>query len=255
MLAESCALLGTGCRENVLARGGVELDFWLPAGRAAAAGEALCAHLSARGLRVGIRTAREDDAWRDAMLAFHQPIEIAGRLLVRPPWTPPRLGLSDVVIDPGMAFGTGQHATTRACLELLAGLAPTSLLDAGCGSGVLAIAARRLGYDPVRAIDDDPLALEATIHNARANGVGLTVGRRRIGRDPLPHAETLVANLTTTLLVALAGALAQAGPTRAILSGIQHGEEGEVLGTFALLGLREGARIEDDAWVTLLLAG
>ncbi len=118
------------------------------------------------------------------MLAFHRPVEVAGRLLVRPPWEPPRAGLLDVEIDPGMAFGTAQHGTTRACLELLAGLPGprAGLLDAGCGSGVLSIAARRLGFDPVWSVDFDPLAVDATIANARRNGVGLRVARRTIGR-------------------------------------------------------------------------
>src|SRR5690606_664719 len=106
------------------------------------------------------------------MRAFHTPVEVAGRLRVRPPWEPPREGLLDVVIDPGMAFGTAQHATTRACLELLCGLpAGGPLVDAGCGSGVLSVAARRLGFGPVWAIDSDPLSVEATVGNARRNGV------------------------------------------------------------------------------------
>ncbi|HMM48846.1 MAG TPA: 50S ribosomal protein L11 methyltransferase, partial [Miltoncostaeaceae bacterium] len=100
--------------------------------------------MRARGLDVGATTAPQDDAWRDALRRFHRPVAIEGRLLVRPPWAEPQPGLADVVIDPGMAFGTAQHATTRACLTLLCSLPRRgALLDVGCGSGVLAIAARR----------------------------------------------------------------------------------------------------------------
>ena len=119
-----------------------------------------------------------------------------------------------------MAFGTGQHATTRACLELLASLpAGGSLLDAGCGSGVLAIAARRLGFDPVWALDADPLAVEATLGNARRNGVGLRVARRTIGEGALPAADVVLANLTGGLLAELAPALPEPGPRALVASG------------------------------------
>ena len=85
----------------------------------------------------------------------------------------PATGELAVVIDPGRAFGTGAHPTTRLCIELLATSARGSLLDVGCGSGVLAIAAARLGFSPIAAIDDDPIAIETTLANAAVNGVGL----------------------------------------------------------------------------------
>ena len=94
------------------------LDFWV-AGRAADP-DGLRALLGGAGIAARVEALPQDDAWRDALAAFHQPVEIAGRLLVRPPWAPARPPLLDVEIDPGMAFGTGQHATTRACLTLLA---------------------------------------------------------------------------------------------------------------------------------------
>jgi ribosomal protein L11 methyltransferase len=187
------------------------------------------------------------------MRAFHRPIEVAGRLLVRPPWEPPRPGLLDVEIDPAMAFGTGQHATTHGCLELLAGLEPGPLLDAGTGSGVLAIAARRFGFDPVWAIDDDPLAVEAAIANARRNGVGLRVGRRRIGSDRLPPAPTVVANLTATVLAILADALEPPFPRALIASGLRPHEAEEAARRFAPLGLALADRRERDDWCALLL--
>ena len=140
-------------------------------------------------------------------------------MLVRPPWEAPRPPLLDVEIDPGMAFGTAQHATTRACLTLLAGLpAGGPLLDAGCGSGVLSVAARRLGWDPVTAVDHDPLSVAATVANARRNGVALTVGRRTIGADRLPACPAVTANLTGTVLRMLAAALPAPAPRHLIAS-------------------------------------
>src|SRR5262249_46725076 len=98
------------------------------------------------------------------------------RLWVGPPWEEPPPHAVSVVIDPGRAFGTGAHATTRLCLELLLELDPTSLLDVGCGSGVLSVAAARLGFAPVTAVDIDEVAVEITKANAAENGVAVEVG-------------------------------------------------------------------------------
>jgi ribosomal protein L11 methyltransferase len=124
----------------------------------------------------------------------------------------------------------------------------------GTGSGVLAIAARRLGHDPVWALDADPLAVDATIRNARANGVSLRVARRTLGRDPLAAAPAVLANLTSGLLGTLAEALAGRPPARAILSGLRPAEADGVLAAWAALGLREVDRREADDWVALLVA-
>jgi ribosomal protein L11 methyltransferase len=153
-----------------------------------------------------------------------------------------------------MAFGTGQHATTRACLELLAGLPAGPVLDVGCGSGVLAIAARRLGHEPVWALDVDPYAVEATRRNARANGVEIRVSEAALGRDPLPAVDAVLANLTAVLLRELAVALAPAPPERAVLSGLRPEEVPDVLAAFERLGLAEAERREADGWATLLVA-
>jgi ribosomal protein L11 methyltransferase len=112
-----------------------------------------------------------EDAWR----AFPHGGR-GGELWVGPPWEEPPADAVAVVIDPGRAFGTGAHPTTRLCLELLQEVEPTSLLDVGCGSGVLSVAAAKLGFEPVRAIDVDEVALETTRANAAANGVTLDVG-------------------------------------------------------------------------------
>ena len=206
----------------------------------------MCARRCERG--------HESDAWRTAMLAFHTPVEVAGRLLVRPPWEPPRPPLLDVVIEVGMAFGTAQHATTRTCLEMLSALPVAGgVLDAGCGTGVLAIAARRLGFGDVSGFDCDPLAVEATIANARRNGVGLTVGRRTIGVDALPAAEVLLANLTAVVLRALAAALPVPAPRWVIASGMRPQEVAAVHEAFAALGIRPVREVQDEGWSTLLM--
>ena len=253
-LAEACAALGSGCREAETPDGAARLDFWVP--EAAADPDRLAALLARAGIAARVEALAQDDGWRDAMRAFHLPVEIGGILLVRPPWAPARPPLHDVVVEPGMAFGTAQHATTRTCLELLSGLPDRerggSLLDAGCGSGVLAIAARRLGFDPVWALDRDPLAVEATIRNARRNRVGLRVARRAIGADGLPAADVVLANLTGGLLRDLAGALSEPAPRALVASGIRPEEAPGVEETMARRGLAASWRVEDEGWTTLL---
>jgi ribosomal protein L11 methyltransferase len=115
------------------------------------------------------------EGWEDGWRAFHHGVRV-GRLWVGPPWETPPANAIAVVIDPGRAFGTGAHATTRLCLELLQEVQPTSLLDVGCGSGVLSVAAAKLGFEPVGAVDLDEVALETTTANAAANGVSVEVG-------------------------------------------------------------------------------
>ena len=137
----------------------------------------------------------------------------ASALWLRPSWEEPREGAIDVVVDPGRAFGTGAHPTTRLCLELLleleaAGEASGPLTDLGTGSGVLAIAAAKLGWDPVRGYDHEPPAIEAAAANAAANGVELELERVNL-REGLPDlAPTVVANMTAPVLQAVAGQLA-----------------------------------------------
>src|SRR6185295_17444929 len=117
------------------------------------------------------------------------------------PWERPLEDGLDVVIDPGQAFGTGAHHTTRLCLELLLELDPDgALADWGCGSGVLAIAAARLGWDPVLACDWEAASVEATRENAVVNGVpGIAVERLDLRRDEGPWAPVVVANLIRPL--------------------------------------------------------
>jgi len=135
-----------------------------------------------------------EPGWEDAWRAFHRPARVGG-LWIGPPWEEPGPGERAVVIDPGRAFGTGAHPTTRACIELLARSERTPLLDIGCGSGVLAIAAARLGFDPIRAVDNDPVAVETTIANAAANRVSIHVSLLDAEVDALPVLATTVANV------------------------------------------------------------
>ena len=132
--------------------------------------------------------------WEDRWRSFHRPIRV-GRLWVGPPWeTPPGDALA-VVVDPGRAFGTGAHPTTRLCLELLQELEPGSLVDVGCGSGVLTVAAALLGHAPVLGVDIEPPSIVATRENAARNGVDLEV--QLVGPDDrLPAAQAAVANIS-----------------------------------------------------------
>jgi ribosomal protein L11 methyltransferase len=134
------------------------------------------------------------EGWEDEWKRFHRPVEI-GSLWVGPPWEEPSPGLMPVVIDPGRAFGTGAHPTTHLCLELLQELERGSLVDLGCGSGVVAIAAARLGFAPVTAADSDEAAIEATERNAAANGAAVEARLVDLRAEPAPAADVAVANI------------------------------------------------------------
>src|SRR5262249_7127556 len=163
----------------------------------------------------------------------------------------------EIVVDPGQAFGTGAHATTRMCLELLLELADRGeargpLTDLGTGSGVLAIATAKLGWDPVAGFDHERAALEAAAANARANGVELELGRVNL-RDELPAlAPTVVANLTAPLLGEVAGSLARI-PDRLVCSGLLVSEQEQVEGAFAARGLVTLDRRASGDWAALLM--
>ena len=160
----------------------------------------------------------------------------------------------DVVIDPGQAFGTGAHATTRLCLELLLDVPPDGpFADLGCGSGVLAIAAARLGFAPVVASDHDPAAVAATVQNAAANGAVVAVHRADLRRDPVPSAPVIAANLIGPLLIELAPRLAAAASGTLIVSGLLATEAEAVTAAFAAAGLVPRERREDGEWAALSL--
>ncbi|MGN6665041.1 MAG: 50S ribosomal protein L11 methyltransferase [Solirubrobacterales bacterium] len=209
------------------------------------------------GARIEVSSTEIPDDWADRWRDFHKPLFVAGRLWLRPSWEPPRDGAIDVVVDPGQAFGTGAHPTTRLCLEFLCELADTGgadgeLVDLGTGSGVLAIAAAKLGWSPVRGYDHEPAALEATEANADANDVQLHLERMNL-RERLPDlAPTVVANMTAPILTAVAEQLADA-PQALICSGLLLGEQDEVAAAFARAGLEEEERRREGEWAALLL--
>jgi ribosomal protein L11 methyltransferase len=150
-----------------------------------------------------VRTDPVAPGWEDAWRRFHRPVRV-GPLWVGPPWEAAPHGAIAVVIDPGRAFGTGAHPTTQLCLELLVDLGRGSLVDLGCGSGVLAIAAGKLGFAPVTALDADAAAVAATQANARANAVELEARLSDVRADSLPSADVAVANIALADAEALA---------------------------------------------------
>jgi ribosomal protein L11 methyltransferase len=206
------------------------------------------------GHRVRVWGEEVPEDWDERWKRFHVPVLVGGRLYVRPPWEQPavRPGVSEIVIDPGRAFGTGSHPTTRLCLELMLELEPEgSFADLGCGSGVLAIAAAKLGFRPVSAFDSDAAAVEATRANARDNAVVLDRAERwDLRRDAPPPAQTVAANLMRPLLLQLAPRLER--PAALIVSGLLDHEADEVATAFA--PLRERRRVSDKGWTALSLA-
>jgi ribosomal protein L11 methyltransferase len=229
-------------------------------------------HLQAFGLRpigeLHVRPVHEEDwaaAWKQ-----HFPVLRVGRhIVIRPTWRRHRASAGDVVLalDPGMAFGTGLHPTTRLCLAGLERWADSGLeagaraLDVGCGSGILAVAAAKLGTASVVAVDTDPIAIEATAANAARNRVTRKIAGRR-GTLPVEGGpfDLVLANLVASVLVALAAELAtavRAGDGRAgtggrlLASGIFVDREPEVRRAFAACGLRVVRRESEGEWVAL----
>ncbi len=184
------------------------------------------------------RSTSVQPGWEDGWREWHRPV-VAGGLWIGPPWLEPEAGRPAVVIDPGRAFGTGAHPTTRICVELLAGLERGSLLDVGCGSGVLAIAGGRLGFGPLVAVDLDPVAVEATVANAAANGVDLRASVVDGLVDPLPAADVAVANI---LLDPVAEVLGRVDAQVAVTSGYLAGERPDAA------GWQEDRHLELDGW-------
>jgi ribosomal protein L11 methyltransferase len=141
--------------------------------------------------------------WQERWRQFHRPVRI-GPLWIGPPWEAAPADALAVVIDPARAFGTGAHPTTRLCVELLLELPKGSVLDIGCGSGVLAIAAARLGHRPVIGIDNDPAAVESASENAEVNRVEVDVRLADVLADELPAADAALANASLAAVPRLA---------------------------------------------------
>jgi ribosomal protein L11 methyltransferase len=212
--------------------------------------------------------------WSERWKSFHRPVLIepprgVPALYVRPPWEAPsdRDDVKEIVIDPGQAFGTGAHATTRLCLELLlelAGLedAPGPLLDIGTGSGVLAIAAAQLGFAPVLGLDHERESVAATRDNATVNGVTIEVRRFDLRKQALPWLDeadgpsgslVVVANLLRPLLLDLARGMPCA-PSQLLAGGLLRDQVDEVVGAFGeRLGLRERERRVSGEWAAVWL--
>lgn len=244
---------------------------YLPAGDRAAlermvgeVAEAL-GHLQAFGLRpIGeLRTRIVDEAdWADAWKVHFPVLRVGRRVVVRPTWRRHRRKPDDVVLalDPGMAFGTGLHPTTRLCLAAIESLADRGALanarviDVGCGSGILAIAALKLGAATALGVDTDPIAIEATVANARRNALARRI-RARAGSLPSgePAFDVVLANLIAGVLVPLAprlrNELRESGTLLA--SGIIVDRESEVRLALEEAGLRVRGRSAEGDWVAL----
>ena len=189
MLAELTVLAPNGVEEE-RGPGYVEYAIYGGEGELPELGE-IDAVVGGRPIEVSSTEIPDDwaDRWRD----FHKPLLVGERLWLRPSWEPEREGAIDVVVDPGQAFGTGAHPTTRLCLEYLLELADAgendgALTDLGTGSGVLAIAAAKLGWSPVTGYDHEPAAIEASAANAAINGVEIDFHRQNL-RESLPRAR------------------------------------------------------------------
>jgi ribosomal protein L11 methyltransferase len=235
------------------------------AARAAEEVDTALGHLRAFGLRpIGeLRTRLVDEAdWAEAWKVHFPVLRIGRRIVVKPTWRRHRGAKDEVVLalDPGMAFGTGLHPTTRLCLVGLEALAEAGVVrgsrvvDVGSGSGILAIAAAKLGAVDVRAVDIDPIAVEATAANARRNRLGSVI-RVATGSVPTgePPADLVIANLIASLLVRLAPELAAAGRPggRWLVSGIFRDREGDVAEAFEAQGLAVTDRWAEEDWVAL----
>jgi ribosomal protein L11 methyltransferase len=196
------------------------------------------------------------DDWADRWQDFHKAVLVGDRILVRPSWAESQPATIDLIVEPGQAFGTGAHPTTRMCLELLLEIAegetPGALADWGTGSGVLAIAAAKLGFAPVVACDHERAALDAAGASAKANGVDLELARVDLRREPAPSAPTVTANLTAPLLREVATRI-EGPPRRIVCSGMLRSEVDEVTEAFARLGLHERERRASGDWAALLL--
>ncbi len=279
VLAQLLELAPSGVEEAEVGDGVVEYAVYGSPGELpqlpdlrAAAGDAL----------VEVTTSELPDDWGERWKRFHRPVliespEARGEehpaprrmvpgLHVRPPWEAPanRADVEEIVIDPGQAFGTGAHATTRMCLELILELAAERgrrwgpLLDVGTGSGVLAIAAARLGFGPVVGLDNELESVEAARGNARVNGVELETRSFDLRRERLPTiggvaAPTVLANLLKPLLLELARSIEYA-PDDLIAGGLLTEQVDEVVGAFKeCLNMHEHQRRASGEWAAVWL--
>ncbi len=256
-LAGLLDLVPAGLEEVERADGTVEFAVYRPVGDP----PDLPAVRAALGTVVlGLSSTTVADDWAERWREFHRPSRVGDRLWIRAPWElPAASGLIDIEIEPAQAFGTGSHPTTRLCLGLLLGLAEAGeaagpLLDLGCGSGVLAIAAVKLGWSPVAGLDHEAESVAATQANAAANGVAVDVRRADILVDLPPSAPVVTANLLAPLLVGLAARMTWR-PRHLIAGGLAPDQADEVVAAFAgHQGLVERERRHEGGWTALHLA-
>jgi ribosomal protein L11 methyltransferase len=205
-----------------------------------------------------------DESWKESWKQFFKPVQVSARLAVRPPWEEAAFGegVEVLVIEPGMAFGTGTHATTRLCLsaldEALLSSGARSMLDVGCGSGILAIAAAKLDAGmSIQALDVDPEALRVSRENCAVNGVSERVEVLECLLDEVEvRAELVVANILAHILLRLQEDLIDrtAPGGQLLLSGLGLGDEARVRASFEEGGVRLVARTELEGWVALRFA-
>lgn len=198
-----------------------------------------------------------DVDWNESWKRSFKPVDVGNRFTVLPPWEKPIGDRIPLIIDPGMAFGTGHHGTTRSCLVLMERYAPAvareRFLDLGTGTGLLAIAARALGFKAVIGVDIDPLAIEASRRNIQLNrteGIELIEGAISAAAGTY---DMITANLISGTLVELADEIAaRSGPSGiVIMSGILDGQDQEVEAAAEKAGLHCAERLRDGKWVTL----
>jgi ribosomal protein L11 methyltransferase len=199
------------------------------------------------------------DDWKHRWREFFKPTRVGERLLVRPSWEPvePREGDVVLTIDPGQAFGTGTHETTRLVLAELEKIVRggETVLDVGCGSGILAIGALLFGAARAEGVDIDDESMQASRENAQANGVS---GRFRVAKKPVGDVKPLfpivLANIESRVLVPLARAIASrvAPGGTLVLSGLLAPEEEEILDTYAPLGLEHVRTAREKDWIAMI---
>jgi ribosomal protein L11 methyltransferase len=259
VLAELLELTPGGVEEVDVDAGTVEYAVYGAPGELPELGDLQAA---AGAALVQVSTSEVADDWEQRWRAFHRPLVLGSALTVRPPWEVTGTTELDVVIDPGRAFGTGAHATTALCLELLLNevgsgsrAARGTCVDLGCGSGVLAIVAAQLGFTPVIALDYDPLAVAATTENAARNRIPPTqidVRRLDLRTEQVPDAELVLANVLAGPLLAWARFQRRLAP-RLILSGLLATEADRVSEAYAGRGMRERMRRVRGDWAALVL--
>ena len=198
-----------------------------------------------------------DTDWNETWKKTFTPIDAGTLFTILPPWERPSGDRIPLTIDPGMAFGTGHHETTRSCIVLMERYAPTvdraRFLDLGTGTGLLAIAALKLGFTAILGVDIDPLAIEASKKNLALNSAGSIAFFVGGVADAPGTYDMIAANLISGTLVELAGEIASrvGTPGVAILSGILAGQDDEVAEAMEQAGLVCGERLRAGKWVSL----